>query len=213
MIRVGALVVLLALQGLEAQPLSPAHDSVRLELEGRLPEAWSAYHVALLSRDFGADDSPAARQLRVFLLSKLAWLSVSLGRTEEAWDLGLQLLAMGTTEAKKAGESVHKRLTGGGIAPWKVPVGWKILADPSGLFPASVASYARLQLGAFRDWSHARTLLDMLAEKGWVAWVEDRVVKKERLQAIFVLSHSASIDLKQLKDQGFEPSLVAVTTR
>ncbi len=183
-----------------------------LELQGRYPEAFRQYHQLLLSRDFGAEVSVARRELRVHLLTKLAALAFELGRLEESWDLALQLSATGPA-GKIGATKLWQRLKESSAVP--------LIAWPSTSFPplpgaswlsgGKAGPYTRFQLGAYRDWNRARTQLDILLENGWVPFVEDRFVGKERLVAVFLVSRQASQDLKLLKAQGFTPTSLTVT--
>ena len=212
MTRMAGVLLFISLFGsVTATDLSVARQALRLELSGRLNEALEQYHVVLLSRDFSAENTADSKALRAFLLAKMAWISISLGEVEEAWDLGGQLVSLGTAEAVTSGKLIRLRLQGKESSPpWAPPAAAANLSDPGQLLRSLPGRYWRIQVGAFKVWTHTRTLLDMLLEKGWSPYVEDRFSTKDRLQAIFVVSHDLAKDLKNLKEQGFEPSASAV---
>ena len=213
MIRWLGLGLMLSLLGsaVAAADFGIARQALRLELSGRLKEALEQYHVVLLSRDFASENTADSKALRTFLLAKMAWISVSLGEVEEAWDLGGQLVSVGTQESVRSGKLVRLRLQGKEtLPPWPLASAATKLSDPGQLWGSPPGRYWRIQLGAFKTWTHTRTLLDMLVEKGWSPYVEDRNSTKDRLQAVFIVSHDLGLDLKHLKEQGFEPSALAI---
>lgn len=94
--------------GLDLPPA--AADALRLELQGRMGEAFDRYLAALSSDELLSDDSDAQRPETIYVLSKAAFLALDLGKGEEAWDLAGRLLSSPVLSGVQPGAVVRLRL-------------------------------------------------------------------------------------------------------
>lgn len=98
------------------------------------------------------------------------------------------------------GSLIEKR---GGAAAWVVKNDAELLAGPTDALGLAFQEPTRLQVGAFQDWGHALTLIDMLREKGWVPQTEVKTGPKgEKLHVVYVVSRQPATDRSRLEAQG-----------
>ena len=105
--------------------------------------------------------------------------------------------------AKKGGsaEVLGQKLTG--PQAWVLEGDWSLLTNPTEAYGVKVQESVRLQVGAFKDWGHALTLINMLREKGWVPFTEVKITATGvKLHAVYVISRQAKADRARLESQG-----------
>lgn len=90
-----------------------------------------------------------------------------------------------------------------GPASWTIQGTWGSVVGPSEGLGLNVVEPVRLQIGAFQDWGHALTLIDMLREKGWVPFTTVKTgAQGERLHVVYVVSRQPESDRQRLEAQG-----------
>ncbi len=94
---------------------------------------------------------------------------------------------------------------GGGPASWVLDGSAALLPGPAEVWDLNVQETARLQVGAFRDWANALTLIDMLRENGWVPFTDVKVTAGEKLHIVYVVSRQPASDKARLEAQGLSP--------
>ena len=228
-------------------------EAVQLELDGRLGEALDRYRAALSTEPVLIQDEAASQPLTVWVLSKMAHLSIDLGYGEEAWDLGIRLLSAKNARASEAGTLVRMRIyrlqsrwsdaqksfdeylkawpqsppsplllseeeyvqegvkkpasslvsfQRVGPALWTSEGSWEKLLGPADALGLTVRETVRLQVGAFKDWSHALTLINMLREKGWVPFTDVKTSAGMKLHIVYLISRQPQTDRARLAAQG-----------
>jgi hypothetical protein len=91
----------------------------------------------------------------------------------------------------------------GGPAAWVLAGSVSAIPGPVDAWGLSFQEPVRLQVGAFQDWSHALTLVDMLREKGWVPLTEVKTGPGgEKLHVVYVVSRRPDSDRARLEAQG-----------
>lgn len=204
--------VVLALLVLAAGPLhadpSVVREALDLELDGRLGEALDRYRSALVSEPALVQDQGAAEDLTVMVLSKAAHLCIDLGYGEEASDFASRLGASKNPRAQQEASAVRARLarlqTGGRLvspAPAWLQ-GASYLPSAVDALGITVQESVRIQLGAFKEWANALTLIDMLREKGWSPLTDVKSVNGETLHVVYVVSRQPAQDRVRLTAQG-----------
>jgi hypothetical protein len=105
--------------------------------------------------------------------------------------------------AQKSGAAVEALLRkAGGPASWALQGTLDLLPSPTEAWDLSVTETVRLQVGAFKDWGNALTLIDMLREKGWAPFTDVRSSGGEKLYLVYVLSRQPASDRSRLEAQG-----------
>lgn len=95
---------------------------------------------------------------------------------------------------------------GGGPAAWALDGNISLLSSPSEAWDLSIQETVRLQVGAFREWAHALTLIDMLREKGWAPFTDVKVGPTgEKLHVVYLISRQPGPDRARLESQGLVP--------
>jgi hypothetical protein len=208
------LALLLALAGPAAADPAVVRDALDLELDGRLGEALDRYRAALASEPELVQDEAAAQDLTVRVLSKAAHLCIDLGYGEEASDFASRLSASKNPRAQQEGASVRarlQRLQGKTATPpsWSsAPASWVkdgsagYLPSPADAWGLTVQDSVRIQVGAFKDWSNALTLIDMLREKGWSPLTDVKAGPTGPLHTVYVVSRQPAQDRARLAAQG-----------
>jgi hypothetical protein len=185
-------------------------EALDLELDGRLGEALERYRAALVSEPSLVQDETAAQDLTVRVLVKAAYLSMDLGYGEEASDFASRLSASKNVLARQQAPAVRLRLTslqGQGSAVFDPGPPWLsgviILPSAADAIGLAVQDSVRIQLGAFKDWSNALTLIDMLREKGWSPLTDVKTsANGDRLHVVYVVSREPAQDRSRLAAQG-----------
>jgi len=94
-------------------------------------------------------------------------------------------------------------LASGGPASWVVQGTGSWLVGPSEVLGIQVQDSVRLQLGVFKDWGNALTLVDMLREKGWSPFTDMKTnAAGEKLHMVYVVSRQPASDRARLEAQG-----------
>ena len=234
-------------------------EAVQLELDGRLSEALDRYRAALSTEPSLVQDESLTQPLSVWIVSKVAHLSIDLGYGEEAWDWGTRLMAANNQPAAEAGTLVRMRLyrlqarwpealksfdayakawpvrpvgtammseeqrlhaavkksteseerwlaKAGGPGSWIIDGDAIRLSNPTEALGLTVQQSVRLQVGAFKDWNHALTLINMLREKGWVPFTEVKMTSLGvKLHVVYLVSRQPQSDRARLETQGLTP--------
>lgn len=90
-----------------------------------------------------------------------------------------------------------------GPGAWVLQGGWRRLPGPAEAWGLTFQETVRLQVGAFQDWGHALTLIDMLREKGWVPFVDLKTTAAgDRLHLVYIVSRQPDSDRERLGAQG-----------
>jgi len=107
----------------------------------------------------------------------------------------------------KSTGSVETLLTKvGGPASWVLKGDWARLEGPTEAFGIRVQEIVRIQLGVFKDWGNALTLLDMLREKGWSPFTDVKLnAAGETLHVVYIVSRQPASDKVRLEAQGLLP--------
>ncbi len=143
-----------------------------LRLQGRIPEALKAY------------DSFVA-----------AWPQASPGPAL------LSEVRRARAGTKKPGSDDALKKSGG-PALWVLQGDAERLPSPSDVMGLTVVESTRLQVGAFREWGHAQTLISMLKEKGWNPVTEVKVSSGTRFHVVYVVSRQPKADRARLVAEG-----------
>lgn len=222
----------LALLGLLSLPLGALDlpptvaEALQLELQGRLDEALDQYTAALSSDEALASDARVSLATTAYALTKAAHLAIDLGRGDEAWDWAGRLLSSEVPAAVQAGTVLKARLLRlagrdaeakalakatpappSGPNAWVASGAWWTLPSAGERWGLTITEAVRLQVGAFADWGHALTLVDMLREQGWVPQTEAKVSKAgEKLYVVSVLTRQPEVDRSRLAAQGLTPA-------
>ncbi len=189
-------------------------EALDLELDGRLSEALDRYREALSSEPALVQDEAVVQDLTVRVLSKSAHLCIDLGYGEDASDFASRLSASKNPRAQQEGAAVRARLLrlqGKTSTPpvWtSVPAAWikdgsaSYLPSPADALGLNVQDTVRIQVGAFKDWSNALTLIDMLREKGWAPLTDVKTGPAGPLHTVYVISRQPAQDRSRLASQG-----------
>jgi len=111
-----------------------------------------------------------------------------------------------TTAGKSPGLEESQLKKSGGPASWVVQGAWSWLSSPTEALGLTVQEAVRLQIGVFKDWDNALTLLDMLREKGWSPFTDVKTnAAGETLHVIYVISRQPASDKARLLAQGLLP--------
>jgi hypothetical protein len=211
-VRFLALLLLLAAP-VGADP-AVVREALDLELDGRLGEALDRYRVALASEPELVQDEAVAQDLTVRVLSKAAHLCIDLGYGEEASDFASRLTASKNPRAQQEGAGVRARLlrlqgkTAAASAWSSAPASWvrdgsaAYLPSPADAWGLTVQDSVRIQVGAFKDWGNALTLIDMLREKGWSPLTDVKTGTGGPLHTVYVVSRQPVQDRARLVAQG-----------
>ena len=77
------------------------------------------------------------------------------------------------------------------------------LPGPVDVLGIKVLETSRIQVGAFKDWANALTLVEMLREKGWSPLTQVKTVGSgEKLHVVYVISRQPETDRTRLTAQG-----------
>jgi hypothetical protein len=80
---------------------------------------------------------------------------------------------------------------------------WSLLRGPTEPLGISVQEVVRIQVGAFKDWPNALTLVDMLREKGWSPLTDVKPGPGgTKLHSVYVVSRQPQADRARLAAQG-----------
>ena len=80
---------------------------------------------------------------------------------------------------------------------------WSLLPGPTEALGISVLDVVRIQVGAFKDWPNALTLVDMLREKGWSPLTDVKPGPGgTKLHSVYVVSRQPQADRARLAAQG-----------
>jgi hypothetical protein len=211
-VRVFALLLILAAQAHAEPPV--VREALDLELDGRLGEALERYRAALASEPALVQDEAVAQDLTVRVLSKSAHLCIDLGYGEEASDFAARLAASKNPRAQQEGAAIRARLLRlqgkSALAPvWtSAPASWvkdgsaAYLPSPADALGLTVQDSVRIQVGAFKDWNNALTLIDMLREKGWAPLTDVKAGPAGPLHTVYVVSRQPAQDRARLAAQG-----------
>lgn len=91
----------------------------------------------------------------------------------------------------------------GGVAAWVVNRQVALVPGPTEALGLVFQEPTKLQVGAFADWGHALTLIDMLREKGWVPQTEVKTGPRGgKLHVVYVVSRQPASDRARLEAQG-----------
>lgn len=198
---------------IDAEPVA-VREALDLELDGRLSEALDRYRDALSSEPTLVQDEAVIQDLTVRVLSKSAHLCIDLGYGEEASDFAARLSASKNPRAQQEGAAVRARLlrlqgkTAAAPVWTSVPATWvndgsaAYLPSPADALGLSVQDTVRIQVGAFKDWSNALTLIDMLREKGWAPLTDIKNGTAGPLHTVYVISRQPAQDRTRLASQG-----------
>lgn len=185
-----------------------AHLSIDL---GQGEEAWD------LGGRLLASSNPRAREAGTLVRMRVLRLQ---GRWTEALDLYQVLVAWLAPQAPGPQvvaeawrlRSLSRQLSTGllaliegrpGPAHWVVKGQWGAVVGPSEGLRLTVVEPVRLQVGAFQDWGHALTLIDMLREKGWVPFTSVKTgALGEKLHVVYIVSRQPESDRQRLEAQG-----------
>ena len=117
----------------------------------------------------------------------------------EVW----RLRTAGSTDSASS-EGLLARV--GGPAAWVVKGDWSWFPEPADALGIDVAPTSRVQVGAFKDWTNALTLIDMLREKGWSPFTEVRTNGAgEKLHVVYLITRQLVADRARLLAQGLLP--------
>lgn len=201
------LTVLAALPG-HADP-QIVQEALDLELDGRLGEALDRYRSALVSEPELVQDETASQDLTIRVLAKAAHLCLDLGYGEEASDLTARLALSKNPAAQRQAAVLRSRLQklqgASAAAPDAAPAWIKDAAPlPSAAdaYGVSVQETVRIQLGAFKDWANALTLINMLREKGWSPLTDVKSGPNGVLNLVYVVSRQPAQDRARLTAEG-----------
>ena len=206
---VWALALALAAFPAHADP-AVVREALDLELDGRLGEALERYRAALTSEPTLVQDEAVSQGLTVRVLAKAAYLSIDLGYGEDAADFATRLAASKDPQAQRQAAAVRARLARlqgkTDAAPDPSPAwlrGSVPLLSAADAFGVSVQDSSRIQLGAFKDWGNALTLIDMLREKGWSPLTDVKpAANGDTLHVVYVVSREPAQDRARLAAQG-----------
>jgi|GEM_PF-2349377 len=117
------------------------------------------------------------------------------------------------TEARRLREILGKEANQGppvdqteGPAPWVASGNWGWLPGPTEALGIEVAATARLQVGAFKDWANALTLVGMLREKGWSPLMDSKpATAGDSWHVVYIITRQLAMDRARLKAQGLLP--------
>lgn len=113
----------------------------------------------------------------------------------------VQRVLQGSQRTGTTFESLIRK--GGGPASWVLDRTMELLPSPSDAWRLNVQETVRVQVGAFRDWVNALTLIDMLKEKGWAPFTEVRTGQDgSKLHVVYVVSRQPEADRARLEAQG-----------
>jgi len=90
----------------------------------------------------------------------------------------------------------------GGPALWILQGDADRLPSPSDVIGITLVESTRLQVGAFREWNHAQTLISMLKEKGWNPVTEVKISSGTRFHVVYVVSRQPKSDRARLVAEG-----------
>ncbi len=189
-------------------------EALDLELDGRLGEALDRYRAALASEPELVQDETVTQELTVRVLSKAAHLCMDLGYGEEASDFASRLAGSKNPRAQQEGATVRARLLRlqgkpaaaptwtSAAASWVKEGSAAFLPSPADAWGLSVQDAVRIQVGAFKDWGNALTLIDMLREKGWSPLTDIKPGAGGPLHTVYVVSRQPAQDRARLTAQG-----------
>lgn len=115
--------------------------------------------------------------------------------------LEVQRIRLGSRASTSVVDSLLQKT--GGPASWVLSGKASILPGPTEVWDLTVQEPVRLQVGAFKDWSNALTLIDMLREKGWSPFTDVKLGSQgEKLHVVYVVSRQPLSDRVRLEAQG-----------
>jgi hypothetical protein len=197
-----------------AQPLTvrvlakAAHLSIDL---GYGEEAWDLAARLLAAKTQAAVEAGTLVRLRILRLQgKTAEALAFFEAYAKQWPLpapGPRLLAevgrIRAAQGKGAGAVEALLVKAGGPAAWTLQGTWLTLPGATEALGLEVQETVRLQIGAFKDWGNALTLVDMLREKGWSPFTEVKTnASGDKLHVVYVVSRQPASDKARLEAQG-----------
>jgi len=184
-----------------------AHLSIDL---GFGEEAWDLGGRLLASPNQGAAEAGTLVRMRLLRLQGRVTEALALfdsytkdwplpppgpGLVSEVWRI------RGGSQGKAPYEALLTRA--GGPAAWVLKGDGSWLVGPTEILGIQVQPAVRLQLGVFKDWGNALTLLDMLREKGWSPFTDVKTNPAgEKLHTVYLVSRQPASDKARLESQG-----------
>lgn len=170
---------------------------------GRGDEAWDWASRLVGSDSPGAVEAGTALKLR---LLRLAGRPNDAGSLAAAWTSAHPKASPGPALTDELVRLGQKRPIVGPPA-WVASGVWSPWPSAGERWGLTITETVRLQVGAFADWGHALTLVDMLREQGWVPQTEAKVSKAgEKLFVVSVLTRQPEVDRGRLAAQGLSPA-------
>lgn len=195
-----------------AQPLTvyvlskAAHLSVDL---GYGDEAWDLGSRLLAAGNQPASEAGTLVKMRIFRLQGRYAEALKLSDShQKSWPkpgpgpaLAAEIRRVRTQSLP--GTAKQSALALQGPASWILGGAWGALPGPTEVLGLSVQETARLQVGAFQEWGHALTLIDMLREKGWVPFTDVKTGSDgQKLHLVYIVSRQPATDRARLEAQG-----------
>lgn len=185
-----------------------AHLAIDL---GHGEDAWDLGGRLLGARNRAAAEAGTLVRMRLLRLQgKTAQARALFDSYAQAWPLpapgpGLvaeaRLAALAGGKPTSALESVLSKEGGPGASVLKGD--WSLLPGPAEALGLVVQEVVRIQVGAFKDWSNALTLVDMLREKGWSPLTDVKTGPGGvKLHSVYVVSRQPEADRARLTAQG-----------
>ena len=185
-----------------------AHLSIDL---GYGEEAWDLAGRLLLGKNPSAVAAGTLVRMRLLRLQGKGPEALSLYNGFLKTGLGPDLAL--ATEAKRIRSSLNKPSAtvdsevGQATGPWA----WvnqgdaDLLSSPTEALGLKVQENTRLQVGAFKDWNRALTLVDILREKGWSPFTDVKLnAAGEKLHLVYVISRQPEADRARLEAEGLK---------
>ena len=185
-----------------------AHLSIDL---GYGEEAWDLGGRLLAAKNQKAAEAGTLVQMRLYRLQGRTAESLALFDTyTKAWPLpppgpGLlfEVTKLKPTSLKTAASAEVFLKKQGGPASWVLTDQWTPLYSPTEALGLRVQETVRVQVGAFKDWGNALTLIDMLREKGWSPFTDVKTnAAGEKLHLVYLVSRQPDSDRARLEAQG-----------
>ena len=93
-----------------------------------------------------------------------------------------------------------------GPAAWVLDGTISLLPGPTDAWDLSILKNVRLQVGAFKEWGNALTLVNMLRENGWVPFTDVKPGPGGvKLHVVYIISRQPDTDRSRLEVQGLTP--------
>jgi len=173
---------------------------------GQAEEAWDLGGRLLSARNPAAVEAGTLVRMRLLRLDgrpdEALALAAAFGRQFPRVSVGPGL-QVETARCRQAAGLPASSVPTSGPPAW-VRQGPAVLQpDPAEAWGLSVQESVRLQVGAFQDWGHALTLIDMLREKGWVPQTAVKTgAGGEKLHVVYIVSRQPQADRGRLEAQG-----------